>query len=533
MKTFLDYLTEAKADIDYEKNYSTIDREIFDKIAKMDPKSQIQNDTVQMLGFGCKQLLLAKYLAGETDFIDKGDQIYAALEKYYPNIAQYPKFNEFKSVADFLTFMENPDTANIEKAEIKKENPLDSIYNKYYSNISREDFDKIIALDPQTTEDKLGEIAKNLLLPKFISGEKGFVDNPGRVKEACEFFYTDKNSLPAEKQKITGYDSVESFIKYINEGPESALVASLKANETVDQKTHRPVKDDFRVVASTRDYDILEPKSHDANQAISGGWDNPNGMHWCTGWENNHGYWDSYTSNGKRLFCIMHKTKNRGTANRPINWQLQVLPNNHIGEFLNGSDSRAFEGNTKDDQFENFLKAYPDICRAIVDKEPFSAVPCVQKVFSQLKYEHEPFVLDSADKVYELISNDMSSILDEAIISIDKIPSGIFSGYIKLNKITFKEGVKEIGAQAFKNCITLRTLEFPESLEIIGEEAFAGDLELKGSVKIPNNVREIRTRAFMGDHCKLKIDRARTTPIKFDIVDTNWVKSHVQSIKVQ
>ena len=78
----------------------------------------------------------------------------------------------------------------------------------------------------------------------------------------------------------------------------------------------------------------------------------------------------------------------------------------------------------------------------------------------------------------------------------------------------------------------MRTLEFPESLEIIGREAFSGCSGLKGSIRIPNNVTQIKDRAFAGDSCKLKIDMNRQTKIQFASSDKDWVVTHVQAIKI-
>lgn len=532
MRTILRYLKEAKANADYDKNYSSIPKDVYLSIINMDPKTQIIGDDIKNVGFGSKQLLLPKYMSGETDFVSKGDIVKSSLQNYYANISQYPRFNEFNSVDDFLKFMENPETVTIQKKV--KINPIDDIYTKYYSDIPRDTFDLIISLDPNTTDTRIGDIARNLLLNKYQSGDvKPFTSDLSKIKRACKMFNDDKTSYPADKQDLMQYESISDFIDYVIEGPESSMIADLKNNNLEDETTHRPIKQDFRRVGATKDYDIIEPKSHRANQAISGGYENPDGMRWCTGWEGTYNnYWKNYTSNGGRIFCFMHKTRNRGSENRRINWQIQVLSNNTIGEFLNGEDKRAFPGDTKEEQFINFLNAYPDILLAIKDKEPFSNMSSVQNAAAILKYQDEPFILNEYT-VRELQTMNLSATLRDVIVDIKKIPAGCFAGYIGLRNVTFNEGLVEIGAQAFKGCVGVKTYEFPETLEIIGAEAFAGNTELKGSIKLPNSVREVHARAFMNDHCKLKIDRDRKTPIKFDIVDRAWVNSHVKSIQVQ
>ena len=227
----------------------------------------------------------------------------------------------------------------------------------------------------------------------------------------------------------------------------------------------------------------------------------------------------------------MHKARYRGSANRIVNWQIQIR-DNQIGEFLNGDDRADYPGATKAERFKNFLRAHTDIFNAIKNKEPFNSLIVITELEAEIKYVTEPFIVDSVKAVAELEASNLANICREVIFDIPKIPVGICASFISLNKITFKEGVKEIGDQAFMNCATLKTLVFPESLEIIGKEAFQNCLELKGSIRIPDNVKEIRTRAFSQDKCKLKVNKDRKIKIKFDELDREWVSTHVQTITI-
>lgn len=532
MKTLLDIINEAKIDDEYNKYWSMIEQDVFDKIALADPKTTSDDDGIKGIGFVAKQLLLPKYRDGDKDFVNDLDAVKAAITKYELNPGQYAKLPSFKTVADFIAYMENPDSVTIEEP-VKEPDAITKIYDEYYSDINRQDFDKIIAMDPKTTDKGIGEIAKNILLINYRKKED-ILSKEKQIFDVCKEYYDIKDQLPIDKQQLTSYDSTQDFIKYITEGPESSLVAALKADQTVDPKTKRMVKDDFKVIASTRDYDILEPLSHRAAVAISGGYQSNNGMHWCTGWEpsgtsENDSYWINYTNNGGRLICFMHKTRYRGTANRPVNWQVQIRGNS-IAEFLNGHDSADYPGNNKDERFKNFLFAHIDIFKAIKDKDPFNKIKLIIDLETELKYSNEPFIVDSMKKVALLETTSLSKVCPEIIFKIEKIPVGLCASFLALAKITFEEGLKEIGDQAFMNCPLLKSLIFPESLEIIGKEAFQNCLELKGAIRIPDNVKEIRTRAFAQNKCKLKVNKNRTNKIKFDSIDTEWVKTHVQTI---
>ena len=270
-------ISEAKIDTEYERNFSQIPRDIFDAIVLMDPKTQVAGDEIKNMGFGSKQLLLPKYLSGETDFVDNAETVTAALTNYYPNIANYPKFNEFRSVADFLTFMANPEGAEIEKAE--QLSPLDKLYNKYYSDIDREIFNKIIAMDSKTGETNIGELAKNLLLPAYRKGEHDFVENEEAVKAAIEKFYKKGHNYPDGKDNIQNYDSVADFISY---EPTSPTVADV-ANRDV-----HPGRD-FEIVASSSNYDLFKILTWEGSKAIAHARGGTNT--WCTAGGGNERQW--------------------------------------------------------------------------------------------------------------------------------------------------------------------------------------------------------------------------------------------------
>lgn len=530
MKTLFDLIYESKADDEYNKSWSTIDREIFNTIVRIDPKTTITNNEINTIGFVAKQLLLPKYKEGEVEFLNDIEAVKAAITKYQASPGNYAKLPLYKTVAEFVKHVNDPTSVDIQETPVI--DPITKIYNEYYSDIDREDFDKIIAMDPKTTAEVIGEIAKNLLLASYRKKEN-ILDKTEDITDACKIYYRDKNKIPVERQQLTAYASVDDFINFITSNQESTLVASLKNNSQIDPKTNTSAKDSFRLVASTLDYDILEPLSSTAAIAIGGGYTSSNGMKWCTGWEENRSYWKRYTENGGRLFCFMHKQHYRGYSNRVYNWQIQVI-DDQVQEFLNGHDSSDYQGKDVEERFKNFLYAHIDIYNAIKNKEPFNTLP----LFRELKMETEvlfsgTFVVDSMLKVSLLETTDrLSKSCEEIIISIPKIPAALCADFLVLKKVTFQEGVKEIGDQAFMNCTKLENIIFPNSLEIIKKEAFQNCLSLKGAIRIPDNVTEIRTAAFGRGSCKLKLNRDRKNKIKFDARDKDWVSTHVQLITI-
>ena len=164
--------------------------------------------------------------------------------------------------------------------------------------------------------------------------------------------------------------------------------------------------------------------------------------------------------------------------------------------------------------------------------------PAVDSAFDLLRYANEPLEINSRNDFSKLVRDKENVVALRScakeihITNVDEIPFGFFANFVVLESLTLGEGLRRISGQAFKNCSNLKTVVFPESLEYIGAEAFAGCSKLKGSIKIPDNVKEIEERAFAETHCRLKINKARTTKLKMSKKDMDWIKTHVQSITV-
>lgn len=538
-------LIEGSVEGDYNKFYSAIDRDTFNELVKLDPKTAIKNDEIINIGFGAKQLILPKWLAGDHDILNKAEDVKKAFETFYANMKSYPaefkNLASYKSVDDFIKFTKGE---SVEAEVAVKENPIDTIYNKYYSKLDRKEFDRLIALDSETNDAKIGEVVKNLVLPKVIAGEK--IDDYSKLKDAITIYHDDFSSLSKENQNLNSYNTINSFVSKMLTGAESDLVARLKNDTTVDEKTHRTVAEDAVIVGSTSNYDIIWEKSYRAANAVGGGWRNPAGMHWCTGWEPddngtpNDRYFNTYgsTENGKALVAFIKKGADRGSSNRPTNWQISMdIKSGEITDFLDGTDGTpTFKGNTTTERFKSFLLAYPDIAKAIEGKEPFKNCRAVKEVLTiiNLANANSELNINTTEDVL-LAKYFMSEGCPIRVISIgiEDIPPLLFEGQSSLEKVTFKDTVKTIGAGAFINCTSLKSLTLPKTLEVIGKNAFQGCSSMTGSVRIPDTLTEIRTNAFLGTHVKLSVNKERKTKLKISNVDADWFKSHSKGILIR
>ncbi|GBU21104.1 hypothetical protein R80B4_00993 [Fibrobacteres bacterium R8-0-B4] len=85
-------------------------------------------------------------------------------------------------------------------------------------------------------------------------------------------------------------------------------------------------------------------------------------------------------------------------------------------------------------------------------------------------------------------------IIKNGVINIG---TNAFSGCKNLKSVTIPNSVKEIGSYAFSSCTGLKSITIPNSVTMIGSTAFFGCTGLS-SVVIPNSVTEIGSSAFSG-----------------------------------
>ena len=89
-----------------------------------------------------------------------------------------------------------------------------------------------------------------------------------------------------------------------------------------------------------------------------------------------------------------------------------------------------------------------------------------------------------------------SSKIKEVVFDCENVTS-LFKGITTIEKITFKDGVKEIGAGVFAGFTNITSISLPNSLTSIGESAFSRCTGLN-SIDLPNSLISIGDYAFYG-----------------------------------
>ena len=75
-------------------------------------------------------------------------------------------------------------------------------------------------------------------------------------------------------------------------------------------------------------------------------------------------------------------------------------------------------------------------------------------------------------------------------ISVEVIKKGAFSGNKEMIQVTIPEGVRLVGAEAFKDCVALETVNLPHDLKIINKDCFNGCVSLS-QIHLPYSLKKI------------------------------------------
>ena len=85
-------------------------------------------------------------------------------------------------------------------------------------------------------------------------------------------------------------------------------------------------------------------------------------------------------------------------------------------------------------------------------------------------------------------------------IHVEVIKKAAFLDNQRLVQVNIPEGIRLIGAEAFKNCTSLSKVELPQGLKTINRSCFEGCVKLK-DIKLPYSIKRICEGAFLG--CEL------------------------------
>ena len=168
---------------------------------------------------------------------------------------------------------------------------LDDIYVKYYSNIDRGIFNKIVSSDPTWREDKpnkMGKFGKWLL--KLWVNRKLMLEDLYKATEYLSYFVKYNNRI--EVKDINKYHSLPELYNIVKVFMDNPEIATSNSDEV------RRIKEGADKVFENGEWLVIVPHTKEASCYYG------KGTQWCTAAEQSHNMFDHYNSQGNLYINI-------------------------------------------------------------------------------------------------------------------------------------------------------------------------------------------------------------------------------------
>lgn len=421
---------------------------------------------------------------------------------------------------------------------------LNTAYEYYKEKLTREQFDKLIALDPTFVpgQDKKGTYAK-WIIDAFLTG---------RLKEE-EFNMVQEilGDFESRKRYIT-IPGGKDVNKYKTLGEVRDVLNTIQLTDNQREKLRRKAKQHVELGAEAEflfendEWEVWSPKTYAASMKLG------SGSQWCTASTGSSGerYFHRYTdqwadSRGNEGECgdlyIFNNKKNQN-----IKFQLQVISDSSkkpikTGDFMDINDNSAdFDGfiiknKLTDELQQTVLKDLPEVKAAIafdgISKTGTITIRDPNELENRYSYLEDgtqirsSWIRGNVDfKEFIFLAQDVSAIRKDLFNNPD---------FAHVERIEFKPkaSVVNIFEGAFKGCVNLREIILPPKLVNIDIEAFKGCYKL-GEVFLPDSVRYIGLDAFEGcNNIVLKMNKRKgKTNIQVPQVNLAFLKQHLQIV---
>lgn len=186
------------------------------------------------------------------------------------------------------------------------EGPSDDVYERTYKKmLSKEEFDRIIGLDP-TNKEKNGVVFTGSFLQWLLS--KIYKADPDSLTKEVGGLLSRFNKLK-NKPNIMSFDSVDALKTFINE-----------VDTEKDDDVEKKLGNLFKKATVPGGYDIFTFNNYEASNTLFGNTGAGAGLlvksNWCTAYSKS--YYDSYTGRGN-IYVIRDRNKNP-----PEYWQVHI-----------------------------------------------------------------------------------------------------------------------------------------------------------------------------------------------------------------
>jgi hypothetical protein len=425
---------------------------------------------------------------------------------------------------------------------------LDSSYDFYKDKLSREQFDKLIALDPtfEVLADRVGTYGK-WIIKTFLKGDLKEEDFP-RTTEILDDYHNRKRYITTPNGKDIGsyknLDEIRAALDTIE------LTVNQREKLRRKQKQHADLGEQAEFLFETDKWEVWHPKTYPAAMKLGAG------SSWCTASSGDRGEryfhdytdrWTSYYSSNRGEECgelfVFNNKKDRNEK-----YQLQVV--------------KKTDGSLKSNYFMNINDSPYDFLSFLIEedlideleKTRIGSMPIIndaRNVINQLKSSsisvkrlgdinhRETYILGSSGS--EKIKLDSDVIKKYKIKQLNilgpsegaKTERGYLTKFdFEVVKFALDYDIKEIPESLFKDCKKLKTVVLPNSIEIIREDAFKNCVNL-GELFLPDSLKYISLGAF--ENCRnvalVMNKRDKKNPLRVTREDSQVIKNRLRVIE--
>ena len=313
---------------------------------------------------------------------------------------------------------------------------IEDIYTRYYSDIDREKFDTLIALDPtfNADQDRLGTYGKWIL----AAYKKKNLREPEfrRVMEILNDFNERKRYL--EKKDIFQYKTLQE----IRTALDNIQLTDNQISKLNRKKKHSvDLGDEAEFVAEDSNWEIWTPKTYNASMKLGAG------STWCTASTSGDYWYNNYTRSGMLLIFLK---KGNETGEK---YQAHIDNNGKVTTFMDVADRPSID-------FSDFI-----VKENLVDVLKGSSIPNVRDNTGIRKAENiirikngEPYIYKGERRIDRALLPHIKEVvcdysgLPEGAAVPQHLPAGLFSGATELEKVTLCPEIKGVHRNVFTNC---------------------------------------------------------------------------------
>lgn len=375
---------------------------------------------------------------------------------------------------------------------------IDRLKEQQAADMNERQFNSLLAIDPTTdvSKNKAGKYCL-WILKQFKKGNLKESDYMN-LTDALEYF--NKHGKKFEEPDIGRYATVQDFLDAVEEVGNRPLTEKERAKQ-LKKQAHHAGDDDKKFCVADGVWEVWQPltKAGSISLAQAGG----HKARWCTAYDGDDHWWNSYTSRGP-LYIFLN------TTNPDEKYQLHFQSDSWFDIDDRSLGMPAFyqfcsEHPAIGDYFEVKLVDGMQLCAgSLVGFDKNSTEFNVPEGVTQLSIAfpsgtQRVTLPDSLTSIGPDVFSRAQKTLTQVTLSngLTTLPRGLFEHCTSLTSIEIPDSVTSYWDNLFLGCTSLKHIKNSNALQHIGARCFSGCTALE-DLTIPDTVTELGDKCFEG-----------------------------------